>query len=178
MQKPTNPEVINLQQPQVIHRGCFSTMGLSEDIKQTNFKSSYQKAAINLLYTTNWLSEQLRALFAKEDLTLQQFNVLRILRGSHPKPLSTLQIRERMLDKMSDSSRIVDRLVKKGLVRKNTCKQDKRLVDVIISKAGLETLSRIDVFETNTDSILNNLTEDEAELLSNLLDKIRVPKKN
>jgi MarR family 2-MHQ and catechol resistance regulon transcriptional repressor len=119
-------------------------MGIQEEIKQTNFRSPYQKAFINILYTNNWLQEEVRGMLQSEELTHQQFNVLRILRGSHPKPLSTLQIRERMLDKMSDSSRIVDRLMKKEHVTKTTCENDKRLVDVSITKLGLEKLLEID----------------------------------
>src|SRR4051812_47282988 len=102
-------------------------MGIEKDIQQVNFVSEKQKAMINLLFTYGWMIEKIRDFLAEEDITHQQFNILRILRGSHPKPLSTLQIRERMLDKMSDTSRIVDRLVTKNLVKKSTCPQDKRL---------------------------------------------------
>jgi len=111
-------------------------MGIDQDIRQSKFRSVYQKAAVNLLYTYGWMTERTRELFASEDITPQQFNILRILRGSHPQPLSTLQIRERMLDKMSDTSRIVDRLIAKGLVKKGTCKSDRRLVDVMITDKG------------------------------------------
>jgi DNA-binding MarR family transcriptional regulator len=148
-------------------------MGIQEEIKQTNFRSPYQKAFINILYTNNWLQEEVRCMLQSEELTHQQFNVLRILRGSHPKPLSTLQIRERMLDKMSDSSRIVDRLMKKEHVTKTTCENDKRLVDVSITKLGLEKLLEIDKKEVLIDNSLHNLSEEEAETLSHLLDKIR-----
>src|SRR5919107_3092423 len=109
-------------------------MGIEKDIQQMKFRNEYQKAVINLIYTSNWMRERTAGILEEEDITPQQFNILRILRGSHPKPLSTLQIRERMLDKMSDTSRIVDRLVTKGLVKKTTCPQDKRLVDVLITE--------------------------------------------
>ena len=148
-------------------------MGLAEEIKQTKFKNKHEEAGINILYTNNWIEDKLRCTFSCEDLTPQQFNVLRILRGSHPEPLSTLQIRERMIDKMSDTSRIVDRLRKKELVCKNTCANDKRLVDVCISEKGLETLARMDKKIDDWDRILKNLTATEAETLSLLLDKIR-----
>ena len=98
-------------------------MGIEKDISQSKFLNEHQKASINLLYTYGWMMERSKELFASEDITPQQFNILRILRGSHPQPLSTLQIRERMLDKMSDTSRIVDRLIVKGLVKKGTCKR-------------------------------------------------------
>ncbi len=148
-------------------------MGLAEDIHQAKFRSAHQKAAINIIYTYNWLMERVRDMLSEEGLTNQQFNVLRILRGSQPEPLSTLQIRERMLDKMSDTSRIVDRLVKKKLVSKKTCKHDKRLVDICITQYGLNLLARIDKKEAMLDDSLKNLSDEEATLLSDVLDKIR-----
>lgn len=148
-------------------------MSISEEIKQSKFTSERQKAAINLIYTSNWLSEKLRTFLCNDDLTPQQFNVLRILRGSHPEPLSTLQIRERMLDKMSDTSRIVDRLVKKDLVKKRTCKADKRLVDIVITECGLNLLAKLDGNSDQIDNHFHGISEQEAEILSNLLDKVR-----
>jgi len=148
-------------------------MGIQEEIKQSSFRSSYQKAFLNILYTNNWLEGKVREMLKEHELTKQQFNVLRILRGSHPEPLSTLQIRERMLDKMSDSSRIVDRLLAKGYVAKNTCPNDKRLVDVVITQKGLGLLAEVDKKEDVIDQSMNNLTEEEANLLSTLLDKLR-----
>ena len=148
-------------------------MSISEEIKQSKFTSEHQKAAINLMFTSNWLSEKLRIILGGDDLTPQQFNVLRILRGSNPKPLSTLQIRERMLDKMSDTSRIVDRLVKKELVQKGTCKADKRLVDITITDCGLKLLSQLDEKSEELNNQLKGITEEEARTLSNILDKAR-----
>lgn len=151
-------------------------MGIQEEIMQKDFRSPFQKAFINIIYTNNWLQEQVRSLLQSEELTNQQFNVLRILRGSHPEPLSTLQIRGRMLDKMSDTSRIVDRLMKKDFVTKMTCPTDKRLVDVCITPLGLEKLAKIDEKEILIDQSLANLSPEEAETLSALLDKIRAKK--
>ena len=147
-------------------------MSLETDIQQTRFRNEYQKTVINLVYTYNWVSEQNKKFFEREDITSQQFNILRILRGAG-KPLSTLQIRQRMLDKMSDTSRIVDRLVKKGLVKKVVCKSDRRLVDVSISDQGLELLEKLDLSSDEMDSVLNKLSIEEAEKLNTLLDKIR-----
>ena len=147
-------------------------MSIDKDIKQASFKSEHQKAMVNLIFTYNWTTEQLKQLFEEEGLTMQQFNILRILRGSS-KPLSTLQIRERMLDKMSDSSRIVDRLILKGLVKKITCKTDKRLVDVTITAKGLKILEKLDAQEDKMENIFKSLTKNEAETLNTLLDKIR-----
>jgi MarR family transcriptional regulator, 2-MHQ and catechol-resistance regulon repressor len=148
-------------------------MSIEKDIHQNKFLSSRQKAMINLLYSYGWVIERIKNFLAKEDITHQQFNILRILRGSFPQPLSTLQIRERMLDKMSDTSRIVDRLVAKELVQKNTCPSDKRLVDVLITEKGQDLLRRIDAEGDHIQEIMNGLTEEEAEQLSNLLDKMR-----
>ena len=148
-------------------------MSLEKDIQQAKFRNIYQKAGINLIYTLGWLKDRTRPIFESEDITPQQFNILRILRGSYPQPLSTLQIRERMLEKMSDTSRIVDRLITKGLVKKLTCKTDRRLVDVVISDKGKKLLERLDARQDEMDGVLQNLTEKEAATLSDLLDKIR-----
>lgn len=148
-------------------------MGIDQDIRQAKFRNEYQKASVNIIYTYGWLTEKTKELFATEDITPQQFNILRILRGSHPEPLSTLQIRERMLDKMSDTSRIVDRLINKGLVKKGTCKMDRRLVDVIITDKGKKLLERLDTRQDELDGIIGNLSKKEALVLSDLLDKIR-----
>jgi len=150
-------------------------MGIDRDIRQSKFRNEHQKAGVNLLYTYGWVMERTKELFASEDITPQQFNILRILRGSYPQPLSTLQIRERMLDKMSDTSRIVDRLITKGLVKKGTCKSDRRLVDVVITDKGKKMLERLDNRQDELDKILGNLSEKEATILSDLLDKIRNP---
>jgi DNA-binding MarR family transcriptional regulator len=147
-------------------------MGLEKDINQINFRNEYQKAAINLIYTYNWMHERMKGIFEKQDITSQQFNILRILRGAG-KPISTLQIRQRMLDKMSDTSRIVDRLVVKELVQKNTCINDKRLVDVSITEAGKKLLEKMDAHNAQMDAIFNNLSAEEANNLNVLFDKIR-----
>ena len=149
-------------------------MGIEKEIHQQTFRNSRQKALINLLYTYGWAIEKIKGFVAKEDITHQQYNILRILRGANPQPLSTLQIRERMLDKMSDTSRIVDRLVLKGLVQKSTCSKDKRLVDVVISERGQELLKRLDgQAERMDESIMGGISEEEAEHLALLLDKLR-----
>ena len=149
-------------------------MSIEHDIKQSTFQSEHHKAFINLIYTHNWATEKLKPIFEKEGLTLQQFNILRILRGS-AKPLSTLQIRERMLDKMSDTSRIVDRLIIKGLTKKKICKADKRLVDISITEKGNKVLAKLDLQQNKLESIINALSTAEAKSLNKLLDKIRKP---
>jgi len=147
-------------------------MGIGKDIKQAKFRNEYQKASINLIYTFGWLNGKTKDFLAAEDITPQQFNILRILRGSYPQPLSTLQIRERMLDKMSDTSRIVDRLVTKDPVKKDSCKKGMRLVDVTITERGKKLLERLDARKDEINNILSNLSKKEAAQLSDLLDKI------
>jgi MarR family transcriptional regulator, 2-MHQ and catechol-resistance regulon repressor len=148
-------------------------MGIEKDIQQTKFRNVHQKASINLIYTVGWMRDKTKIIFDTEDITPQQFNILRILRGSFPKPLSTLQIRDRMLEKMSDTSRIVDRLIAKGLVKKLPCKSDRRLVDVIIADKGKKLLDRLDARQDEIDGVIGNLSENDANILSDLLDKIR-----
>ena len=150
-------------------------MSIQEDINQLKFSNEFQKASVNIIYTFNWVSEKMKTLFDEFDLTSQQFNRLRILRGAGV-PLSTLQIRQRMLDKMSDTSRIVDRLIVKGLVKKTICKTDKRLVDVLITDKGKKLLSKLDEHQDELDGVISNLTEAEAVTLNTLLDKIRAAK--
>ena len=147
-------------------------MGIEKDIQQASFRNEFQKMGINLMFTANWLNERIGRFLIQEDVTQQQYNILRILRGSN-KPLSTLQIRERMLDKMSDTSRIVDRLIVKELVAKNTCPSDKRLVDITLTEKGLELVEKLDQFNDQLDAILQGVSEKEAATLNQILDKLR-----
>lgn len=149
-------------------------MKLEEAIQQKKpFSNPRQRMAVNVIFTSNWLISKQKEFFKRFDITLQQYNVLRILRGKHPEPISTSDIRGRMLDRMSDVSRIVDRLVKKDLVIRSTCKEDKRLVDVVITKAGLSLLESIDHRWEEMDSLTSSLSEEEVQVMNDLLDKIR-----
>lgn len=148
-------------------------MSLEDDIRQPSFRNEHQKGIINMIYTCNWIVERQKNFLDQENITLQQFNILRILRGSYPKPISTLQIRERMLDKMSDTSRIVDRLVIKELASKKSSLTDKRLVDIAITSKGIAMLERLDRKNEEMDSLLQALSEHEVKILNQLLDKIR-----
>lgn len=148
-------------------------MELEKEISSNKFESSYHKSAVNVIYTYGWLITQFRERLIKHNLTLQQFNVLRILRGQYPRPATVNLLKERMLDKMSDASRIVDRLIQKGLVTREVSKKDRRAVDIRISEKGLLMLKSLDPQMNGHDFLQNNLTETEAELLSNLLDKFR-----
>lgn len=149
-------------------------MKLEQELKTSNFASEWHRASLNIIFTAYWLNDKVRLLLKPYGITAQQFNVLRILRGQYPNPVSTNEIRDRMLDRMPDTSRIVDRLQKQGLLERKVCKNDKRLVDVSITDAGLKLLAEIDEKAgPNIENSLYGLTEEEATTLSNLLDKAR-----
>lgn len=148
-------------------------MKIEESIQQQNFVSSHQKAMINILFTQGWLKDRISGNLKPHNITMQQYNVLRILRGQYPKGLTTSEIRDRMLDKMSDASRLVDRLEKLKLVEKKRNIDDRRLVAVKLSDQGVTLTDKIRHDEENGQNYLENLSDDEANLLSDLLDKIR-----
>ena len=143
-----------------------------KDISRNNFRNTQNKAMVNILFTHAWMIEHIKTFVKSENITPQQYNILRILRGAG-EPLSTLQLRERMLDKMSDTSRIVERMVAKGLVQKAVSEKDKRMVDVIITPYGRQLLDNLDRRNEELDAVVNHLSEDELETLNNLLDKLR-----
>lgn len=147
-------------------------MGIEQAIQQKNFRNEYNKAMVNILYTHDWLENNIKKFLATESITPQQYNILRILRGSK-EPLSTMQIRERMLDRMSDTSRVVDRMLIKDLVIKKTNETDKRLVDISITAKGIDILDKLDNKNIQLDHIMETLTEEEAKMLNQLLDKLR-----
>ena len=148
-------------------------MKLEEEISQKHFRNEYHKAAVNVVYTFNWLNNQNVGFFKPLGITPQQFNILRILRGQHPKPATIKLIKERMLDKMSDASRIVEKLRVKGLVERNICSHDRRNVDVCITQKGLDLLAQIDNLDQEIDGRLSALNPDEIKQLNDLLDKLR-----
>jgi DNA-binding MarR family transcriptional regulator len=148
-------------------------MSLKKDIHQhARFHSEHHKSIVNLIYSYNWVVERMKIWLKDEHITLQQFNILRILRGSKT-PLSTLRIRDRMLDKMSDTSRLVDRLILKGLAMKKPSQEDKRLVEVSITQKGLKVLERLDDRSGDMDAIVSALSASECKTLNHLLDKLR-----
>jgi DNA-binding MarR family transcriptional regulator len=147
-------------------------MKIEEEIKQPKFRDAYQKAVINLLFTANWMQNRNQEFFKDYGITAHQFNILRILKGQHPSSISATEIKSRMLDKNSDVSRMLDRLIAKNLILKRTCPKDKRAFDVTITDEGLELLKSMDKFLPQRDRVMN-LSEEEAALLSDLLDKCR-----
>jgi DNA-binding MarR family transcriptional regulator len=148
-------------------------MKLEDEIKQSSFKSPQQKLAVNLLYTSHWLNNHYSSFFKSTDITVQQYNVLRILRGQHPDYCNLKLIKERMLDRMSDASRIIDKLVLKGFVERRSCPDDRRNVNIKITAAGLSLLQRLDFIDNETKNIFSALDNSETELLNDLLDKLR-----
>ncbi|PKP29372.1 MAG: MarR family transcriptional regulator [Bacteroidetes bacterium HGW-Bacteroidetes-18] len=147
-------------------------MKIQDEIK-SNFNNEYQKARVNIHFTHNYLSEQLIEIIKPLKLSPTQFNVLRILRGQYPEVSSIGLLKERMLDKNSDISRVVDRMLTKKLVVRKECKQDRRQKDIQISQLGLDYLSKIDEHEKKLDKKMQHLTLEEVTQLNILLDKIR-----
>ena len=148
-------------------------MKLEDAIQQKEFKSEQQKLSINITYTANWLNGFGEKLFKEYNLTPQQFNILRILRGQEPNPATIKLLKERMLDKNCDASRLVDNLVKKEFVERSIATYDRRHCDVRISLNGLKVLGEIDKRLPEVEKRLNNLTTDEMKTLNHLLDKLR-----
>lgn len=148
-------------------------MRLEDEIKQKQFQSEHSKGLVNLTYTASWLEAKSKLFFEKFDLTPPQYNVLRILRGQHPKGATVNLIRERMLDKMSDASRIVERLRIKNLLERTTASYDRRAVDIVINEKGLELLQIIDSKLSDFEKIFKSLSTDEVKTLNILLDKLR-----
>ncbi len=148
-------------------------MKIEQAIKQDRFNDEYHKLFLNLLYTAGWLNIRQIQFFKQYDLSPQQFNILRILRGQHPNPASVNLLIERMLDKMSNASRLVDKLDAKGLVERRKCAADKRQVDVAITKKGMKLLEQIDKEIGNLDNMVGSLSKQEAKTMNELLDKMR-----
>lgn len=148
-------------------------MILEKEISQNEWNSEYQKLIINLIYTNNYLINRMNPVFKKYGITRQQFNALRILRGQYPEPATINLIKERMLDKMSDASRIVDRLLIKKLIEKNINSIDRRASDIIISTKGLDILNQLDPITKRFNDFVSVLSESEAKGLNDSLDKIR-----
>ncbi|MFZ1322491.1 MAG: MarR family transcriptional regulator [Ignavibacteria bacterium] len=148
-------------------------MKIEDEIKQTKFNSEYTKLIINLVYTGNRMNFKTNELLKVKNLTLQQYNVLRILRGQHPNPATVNMIIDRMLDKMSNASRIIDKLEDKKLAVRKINLKDKRCADVMISEKGLELLKELDSEIKNIEKSNIHLSLQEVKILNDLLDKLR-----
>ena len=126
-----------------------------------------------MIFTYNWLVYKYDQYFKEHDITQQQYNVLRILRGQYPQKCNLKLVKERMLDRMSDVSRIVDKLCKKAYIERTECPKDRRNVDLLISQKGLDLLSKLDYIDDEFKKVLSNLNEKEVKQLNELLDKVR-----
>lgn len=148
-------------------------MKLEDEIKQLKFTSPEQKLAVNLFYSANWLNGFYADFFRDTDLTTQQFNVLRILRGQHPRHCTLKEVKERVIDRMSDVSRIVDKLVAKEFVERKTCPGDRRSVHLLITQSGLKLLKKLDTIDEQVKAVFSHLNKSEIIELNRLLDKMR-----
>jgi DNA-binding MarR family transcriptional regulator len=149
-------------------------MLLEQRIQQSRpFRSEHERAAVNVLYTATWILEHMRDFLAGYGITQQQYNVLRILRGQYPESISTCDIRNRMIDRAPDASRIVDRMIAKNLVQKTPSVKDKRRIDVTITKNGLALLDAISVAMEGPDNLLRRLSTEDCRNLNTLLDTMK-----
>jgi DNA-binding MarR family transcriptional regulator len=149
-------------------------MKIEEEIKQEKqFADEYEKGVVNILFTSSWLYNLNATRLKEYDVTPEQFNVLRILRGSYPKPMMLSDISGRMLDKSSNATRLVEKLRQKGLVKREICPDNRRQVDIMITEAGLGTLTAIDNGCQEWMKSIKNLSTTEASELNRILDKMR-----
>jgi len=148
-------------------------MKLEEELKQKKFATPQLKAYLNIQFTGNWLSVLSNKFFAQFGITNQQYNVLRILRGHYPEPITLVSIQSRMLDKNSNVTRLINKLVKRDFVTSERNNQNKRKVDILITSKGQEFMDKIDKVLPEQENIMAKLTNKEADLLSELLERIR-----
>jgi len=149
-------------------------MKIEQVIKQEKFADGYQKALVNLIYTGNWFRDKQNAIFRSFDLLPQHYNILRILKGKNPQPVSPGEIKDVMLDKGNDLTRLLDKLVKRGFVKRELCEENRRKMDVVLTKEGISLLDELEVPVRKLHTELKKqMTEEEAEILSGLLDKLR-----
>jgi len=148
-------------------------MQIELEIKQKTFKSEYHKLSVNLMYTGHWLQLKNHNHLKQFGITVQQYNVLRILKGQHPRPVTVSLVIDRMLDKTSNASRLIEKLRKKGFVERRVCEKDRRAVDVLISPKGLNLLQHIETFDHQWESVFKTLSTSEAKKLNDLLNKLR-----
>jgi DNA-binding MarR family transcriptional regulator len=148
-------------------------MSIEQDIKQEKFESEFHKVVVNVLFTSGWLYNANAARLKPHGITPEQYNVLRILRGSHPKPIMLAEITCRMIDRSSNATRLVEKLRQKGLVKREPCETNRRQVDISVTSKGLELLVRIDKESDVWLTTLKNISKAEAQELNRILDKLR-----
>lgn len=146
---------------------------IEEAIQQKEFKDPYNKLVVNLLYTHSYMVTTQNCLFKPHELSPEQYNVLRILRGQNGAPTTVSSIQDRMLNKMSNASRLVDKLKMKDLVKREECPSDRRQVDVVITQKGLDLLAQLELLVEENNKTALHLSLEEVEQLNDLLDKLR-----
>jgi DNA-binding MarR family transcriptional regulator len=144
-----------------------------EEAIQSRFRNEKHKAIVNILYTSKYIESKIDAFIKPYQLSHQQYNILRIVRGAGGKPVSLKYIKERMLDKMPDASRIVDKLYQKALLKRVECPKDRRSVDITITEKGLQLLAQMDKNSEEMDNLLGILEESQLQTLNHLLDLVR-----
>lgn len=148
-------------------------MKLEEELKVKGFRNGRQKLHLNLIYTFNWMIDRMHKVFKAHGITMQQYNILRILRGQNGKPSTIQLLKNRMMDKQPDASRLVDRLAAKGLVKREISKGDRRKMDVYISEKGLRLLEEMDPQVLEFDLFFQTISDEEVDTLNELLDRVR-----
>lgn len=148
-------------------------MSLEQDIKQEKFHNEFEKVAVNILFTASWLYNMNASRLKPHAITPEQYNVLRILRGSHPKAMMLADVTCRMIDKSSNATRLVEKLRQKGLLKREICENNRRQVDISITEKGLSVLKKIDTEAEIWMETLKIITKTEAQELNSILDKLR-----
>jgi DNA-binding MarR family transcriptional regulator len=148
-------------------------MSLEKDLQQEKFNNEFNKAAVNILFTSSWLYNINATRLKEHGITPEQYNVLRILRGSHPKPLMLADITTRMIDKNSNATRLVEKLRQKGFLKREICENNRRQVDISVTDKGLNILKKVDADDAEWLATLKNISKAEAQELNRILDKLR-----
>lgn len=148
-------------------------MKLELEIQQEKFRNPEHKLTVNLIFTYYWLVTRLKEDLKPFDISMQQYNLLRILRGQGDKPATINLLKERMMDRSSDASRLVERLRVKGLIERVICSEDRRSVEIRITQKGLDVLKKVDIRDENSDSLFSSLTHEQVDELNDLLDTLR-----
>jgi DNA-binding MarR family transcriptional regulator len=149
-------------------------MKIEDIIKTENQLPASRRLIISLFSTTSWANDRISEVLKPYQISLPQFNVLRILRGQKGKPANLSTIQDRMVSKMSNTTRLVDKLIKKGLVERIICEKNRRKVEITITSNGIEFLTKLDpIIDKVEHEITDNLTPDEIENLTQLLHKLR-----
>ncbi len=161
-----------------IHTFAPRMAAIDKALQQSKFSNEYHKLAVNILYTASWLEGEHQQLLKPYGITMQQYNILRILRGQKGKPLSVNSLIERMIDKNSNASRLVDKLMEKAMVKRDVCPEDRRKVEVRITDEGMNLLSSLDYPLEKMKNLLTGINEKEAENVNRLLDKMRTTASN